>query len=97
MDQGSHLCLTQTTMHPLPSLCRTGEETVVMPPCGHRADDRTPELPFGLLTRDLPRLSLGSQQWVSAVHTNWCPFGVKIKVGISPKIHADMDISLPIK
>ena len=84
-------------MHPLPSLCRIGEETVVMTQCGHRADDWTPELPFDLLPRDLPRLSLGSQQWVSAVHTSWCPFGVKIKVGISPKIHADMDISLPVK
>ena len=70
---------------------------MVVPPCGHRADDWIPELPFDLLTRDLPRLFLGSQQWVSAVHTSWCPFGVKIKVGISPKIRADMDISLPIK
>ena len=51
-------------------------------PCGHRADDWTPELPFDLFTRDLPRLSLGSQQWVSAVHTSWCPFSVKFKAWI---------------
>ena len=82
LGQGSHLCLTQTTMHPLPSLCRTGEERVVMPPWGHRADDWTPELPFDLLTRDLPRLSLGFQQWVSAVHTSWCPSSVKFKAWI---------------
>ena len=82
LDQGSHLCLTQTTMHALPSLYRTGEESVVVPPCGHRADDWTPELPFDLLTRDLPSLSLGFQQWVSAVHTSWCPSSVKFKAWI---------------
>ena len=82
LDQGSHLCLTQTTMHPLHFLCRTGEERVVVPPCGHRVDDWTPELPFDLLTRDLPRLSLGSQQWVSAVYTSWCPCSVKFKVWV---------------
>ena len=56
-------------MHPLPSLCRNGEGRVVVPLCDHRADDWIPELPFDLLTRDLPRLFLGSQLWVSAVHT----------------------------
>ena len=62
-------------------LCRNGERRVVVPLCGHRADDWIPELPFDL-TRDLPRLSLGSQQWVSAVHTSSCPSSVKFKVWV---------------
>ena len=79
LDQGSHLCRTQTTKHPLPSPCRTGEGRVVVPLCGHRADGWIPALPSDLLSRDLPRLSSGSQRQVSAVHTSWCPLSVKFK------------------
>ncbi|KAB1261329.1 hypothetical protein Cadr_000022161 [Camelus dromedarius] len=46
--------MTHTTAPSLPGLAAA-------PSCGHRDDDRRPELPFDL-TRDLPRVSLGSQQ-----------------------------------
>lgn len=42
-------------------------------PVWHRADDRRPELPFDLLTRDLPRVSLGSQQRDRAVPPKGSP------------------------
>ena len=58
-------------------------------PCGHRAGDKRPELPFDLLSRDLPRISLPVGQG---------PIQHQVQsLSCFPNIHSDTDIFLPIK
>ena len=56
-------------------------------PCGHRAGDKRPELPFDLLSRDLPRISLPVGQSPIQHQVQSC----------FPNIRSDTDIFLPIK